>query len=101
MDWTGIITMVCVFGFLSLAVWVDYRKDALKIKSGRSNLWDKWFGVGTITGSDEGLGGAEPAMHQELQQLREQNQKLAERVEVLERIVTDSGFELDQQIRKL
>ncbi|MBY6187612.1 hypothetical protein KUV89_13390 [Marinobacter hydrocarbonoclasticus] len=33
--------------------------------------------------------------------LREENAKLAERVATLEAIVTDRGFDLDQQIRKL
>ncbi len=36
-----------------------------------------------------------------LAQLREENRTLAERVATLEAIVTDSGFDLDQAIRKL
>ncbi|ADN74775.1 conserved hypothetical protein [Ferrimonas balearica DSM 9799] len=36
-----------------------------------------------------------------LEQLRQENAKLAERVATLETIVTDRGFDLDQQIRKL
>ncbi|QIZ77737.1 hypothetical protein [Ferrimonas lipolytica] len=99
MEIGGVFTLLLVFGFLSFTVWLDYRKSQLKIKSGRANLWDKWFGVGDISMSGDGTGPDE--LTKELAELRQHNKKLAERVEVLERIVTDSGFELEQQIRKL
>ncbi|GAA4881467.1 hypothetical protein [Ferrimonas pelagia] len=50
----------------------------------------------------KGLGRKEKAeFEQKMQQLEQQNQQLQARVEVLERIVTDSGFSVDQAIRDL
>ncbi|USD37015.1 MULTISPECIES: hypothetical protein [Ferrimonas] len=40
-------------------------------------------------------------LQQELQQARKQTLALQERVEVLEKIVTDSGFDLKQEISRL
>lgn len=94
-----VFVLLVIFGFLSLAVWLDYRKDIMKIKTGRTNMFDRLFGVGSLDMDADMEDGS--SLRREVEELRQHNKQLAERVEVLERIVTDSGFELQEQIRKL
>ncbi|WP_156904813.1 hypothetical protein [Ferrimonas senticii] len=104
MEAKHMVVLVLVFGFLALAVWTDYRKDMMKLKTGRTNWFDRMFGVGSASGDDgmgELMGEGSSKLRDEVAELRAQNQKLAERVEVLERIVTDSQYELKQQFQKL
>ncbi|GAA4881444.1 hypothetical protein [Ferrimonas pelagia] len=47
------------------------------------------------------LKGGNRAMQQQMKELVEQNQKLAERVAVLEKLAVDDGAEISREIRKL
>ncbi|WP_299017916.1 hypothetical protein [uncultured Photobacterium sp.] len=75
MEFTGVAIVAIVFGFLAIQRYLGHRAEIKKL---------------------EGASGSG-----EVQELKQEVQALQERVSVLEKIVTDTGYQLKEEIRKL
>jgi len=74
-DLIGLVAVVMIFGIPLLAIWTKHRKELL--------------GMNT------------PGDRDEVAQLRAETRELNDRLRVLERIVTDKGYDVATQIEAL